>query len=304
MYRFWLGDAVSTMVAWRSGAMRIPHLGSLALIASLTACSISPSDDGATPCTGKCDSAAGRALASLELNDVRTGESGDSQQFRLVGSLTDALYDVAEDGDSLAVELRLADGDADPSFRITTKIVYDADAIGGFISDDVDASGFLPWRYMIAHVQGSLRGGAEVDEYFAFEQGTLAGEPVGADWAPSPIARIGANQVTFDPDVPEQVLMFWAELDPALAPPPEQIHDGDKLSLELRLADGDADPNFAIRTTMTYDADAADAFVTDTVDVSAFLPWTVMKARVTGTLGGDTTVDRTFIMRIDDVYVP
>lgn len=282
--------------------MRLAPLGSLALLAALAACGTSPPDDGAAPCTGKCDAYDGRVLSRLEMNNVRT--TGDSQRFRFVGTIADAYHADVRDGDPLAVELWLIDGDADPTYRITAKLTYDTDAIDGFISDDIDASGFLPWRYMMAHVTGNISGGVVVDEYFAFEQGILDGTPADASWTPSPIAQLGANQLELDPGLPRQVLGFWATLDPALAPSPEQIHDGDTLALELNLADGDADPSFAIRTTMTYDADAADAFVTDPVDVSAFLPWQVMNARVSGTLGGEIEVDRTFTVRIEDVYVP
>lgn len=276
--------------------MTLRQLGSLALFA-LSACTAPSTVEEGPACVGKCDSGASRTLASLELNDVRTTD--DSQQFRLVGMIADAHHDAVAEGDELKVELRLADGDADPSYRVQATLTYDMESLDGFISTDIDASGFLPWRYMVAHVTGTLSGGVVVDEYYAFEQGTLAGEPADAAWTPSPIAQLGANLVSFDPDAPSQVVLFWADLDRAIAPPAEQIHHGDTLALELRLADGDADPTFAIKTTLTYDADAADAFVTDAVDVSAFLPWQEIRARVTGTLGGEMHVDRTFSIRAD-----
>lgn len=275
--------------------MTLRQLGSLALIA-LSACTAPATSEDAPACVGKCDASSTRVLASLELNDVRTTD--EAQSFRLVGMIADARHDAVAEGDELHVELRLADGDADPSYRIDATLTYDMDSLDGFISTDIDASGFLPWHYMVAHVTGTLSSGVVVDEYYAFAQGTLAGEPADAAWTPSPIAQLGANLVSFDPDAPSQVVLFWADLDRAIAPT-EQVHDGDTLALELRLADGDADPTFAIRATLTYDADAADAFVTDAVDISAFLPWQEIKARVTGTLGGELHVDRTFSIRAD-----
>jgi len=280
----------------RQIAMTFRQLSSLTLIAVSACAAPAPSEEDKLACVGKCDASSSRMLASLELNDVRTTD--DHESFRMVGMIADAHHDEVAEGDELNVELRLADGDADPSYRIDATLTYDMESLDGFISTHIDASGFLPWRYMMAHVTGTLTGGMVVDEHYVFAQGTLAGEPADAGWAPSPIGKPGAHRVAFHPGPPSQEVRFWADLDHSIAPT-DLVHDGDTLALELRLADGDADPTFAIEATLTYDADAADAFVTGAVDISEFLPWQQITARVTGTLGGDIHVDRTFSIRAD-----
>jgi hypothetical protein len=270
--------------------MPLVRPGSFALVAALAACT-STSPDGDAPCVGKCDSATAHVLAGLEMNNIRS--TSESLHFRLIGTIVDGTEDAIAEDQELAVEMWLLDG-ADPDYQIPATLTFEADTLGGFASEDIDASGFLPWQYMMARVHGRLRSGVAVDQYFAFKQGNAEAERATADWVPSAIADFGASEVSFDPDAPSHVLLFWAELDPGLAPP---VSDGDELRLELR----SGDTEHPIAATMSYDGDTAAAFVSTPVDVSEFLPWSVISARVIGMLGSDTPVDRTFTVRIDEL---
>lgn len=273
--------------------MTFARATSFALLATIAACTTEPVPGEI--CTGKCDSAT-QALVSLEMNNVRATD--ESQHFRLVGMVYEGLADTIRNGTRLSAEMWLVDGSSSDA-RIKAQLSFEVDGVGGFISKDIDASAFVPWRAMVVRVQGRLNG-MVVDQYFGFEQGNLKGQPADENWVPSAIAKLGANQVSFDPDAPSQVLQFWAGLNSSFIAPGD-AKSGDTLALALTLADGDASPNFTIPATLTYDGDTADAFVSGAVDVSAFLPWKVLKARVTGTIGGDTPVDRTFTIRIADV---
>lgn len=270
---------------------------SVALMSTLLVAACS--SDGDTPptnepsnsasCGTKCDAVGedGSVLTGLSL---QTLESSDvSQQVRLIGSVSDDALFAIEDGHALAAQIYASDGASNTDFRIPATLEFDADNVGGYVSDVVEIGELIPWQRLTVEVSGTLQG-KSVSETWHFFPGDDEGTPAGAAQLPAELIT-GAyiNNYQFA-DGSEESFRIVADVAPELF---DVLEGGEQLSVEIAAVDGASNPDFAVRSAIAYDADNVGGFISDQIDTSELLPWQKIEVRLFGAIGS-VEVDERF----------
>lgn len=246
---------------------------------------------------GKQDSAEAAFLASLEMINHEIID-GEQQTFRLVAEVSAAIIDDMKDGETLTAELWLLDGDADPSFRITTTLTFHEAGIGAFLSETVDASAFLPWRQMQARLI-SPRG--QMD--FVFQAGEAMATEITSPERPmteptiAPLEGLEMFERVQEGGEKEQLTLLGYLRDPYLY----TVADGHTLKITVWASDGAADPSYTVEGNLVFVEDGLGGYISSALDTSALLPWGQLTVQISGELEG-AEVDQRFTFTPGDLY--
>ena len=188
---------------------------------------------------------------------------------------------------SIAVEFFLVDGDANPDFKLRETLFFEANNVGAYVTTEVDASGFVPFREMHARITGFI-GNRAVDQTFSFADGATEGQSVAAPERVDALQMVG---YTADPGEGTEsfTLLAFPASDVFFA-----VDFNGSITAELSLLDGDANPDFRITAEMPWDGNA-EGWVSTTIDSSLFVPWRAMQVQLTGVLANGELLDETFV---------
>lgn len=221
----------------------------------------------------------------LSLVDYRS--TPETASFAILAELGDEHYGEAADGQLLSYELWADDVE---SYALEGLLTYEADGVGAFLGETIDASDLVPFYALNVRLTGELESGVLIAEHWVFVAGETEARFVGkVVTSPGPVARMYVEDVASE-DGDQEFISFGADLDSEAA---YFAAEGDTLEIEVWAADGASNADYRVTGTLRYGA--GGTFTTEGfIDTSSLLPWHALRVRAFGELRGGIAIDQTF----------
>ncbi len=132
-------------------------------------------EEPAEACVAKCDAFEDdeiQVLTGLRLQELDS--TSESQSVRFVGEVSEDILMGIPDGHPLDVTIYASDGASNTDYTVPATLEFEADNVGGYISDPIDTSALLPWQRLTVEISGSMEG-LSIEEKWYFS----SGEPEG-----------------------------------------------------------------------------------------------------------------------------
>jgi hypothetical protein len=273
-----------------------PFLPPAAVLVAVAAAACSDTTRDLSCDHGRCDEVGEREPVLIDLHLINHEViDGEQETFRLVADVSGrALFEIP-DGHVISARIWAADGASNPDFRVTGELVYDADHVGGYLSETIDSSELLPWQALRVRLIGEL-GDQLIDQTFEFS----AGDERGREVEESVFGKVATPTVVIDGEA--ELLVVTAEpVDELLALIPEHH----ALNLEVFASDGASNPDFRIAGGFDFfeigiEERVSGVWVSDVIETTELVPWQQLSIRIFGELRG-RPIDETFRFGIEDI---